>query len=129
MAEEKDVSRRDFVKTAGAVSAVAAALPALEGAPLIKTVKAANEQVPYGFIGTGSRGQYLIGHLKKTNDAGRCLAACDIRPENLKKGAELTGVNPTQYKDYRELLNRKDIEAVLIATPLYTHFGITKDAL
>ena len=45
MAQDNDVSRRDFVKTAGAVTAVAAALPAVQGAPAIQKVRAANDQV------------------------------------------------------------------------------------
>ena len=128
MAHDNDVTRRDFVKAAGAVSAVAAALPAAQGAPFIQKVHAANDQVQYGFIGTGSRGTYLLKHLHET-DAGRCVAVCDNWDVNLKKGVDTAGNNPAPYKDYRELLARKDIDAVLIAVPLYEHFPITKDSL
>jgi|HubBroStandDraft_1064217.scaffolds.fasta_scaffold03602_6 predicted dehydrogenase len=128
MAHDNDVTRRDFVKAASAVSAVAAALPAAQGAPFIQTVHAANDQVQYGFIGTGSRGNYLLKHLHET-DAGRCIAVCDNYDVNLKKGVETAGNNPAPYKDYRELLARKDIDCVLIAVPLYEHFPITKDSL
>jgi predicted dehydrogenase len=120
MPDNNDVSRRDFVKTAAAVSAIAA--------PAIQTVKAANDQVPFGFIGTGSRGQYLLRHMKAA-DIGHCVATCDILDINLKKGAEAIGSNPKQYKDYRELLSQKDVEAVYIAVPVYEHFRITRDAL
>ena len=89
---------------------------------------AANDQVQYGFIGTGSRGTYLLKHLHET-DAGRCVAVCDNWDVNLKKGVDTAGNNPAAYKDYRELLARKDIDAVLIAVPLYEHFPITKDSL
>ena len=123
MAQDNDVTRRDFVKAAGAVTAVAAA-----GAPFIQKVHAANDQVQYGFIGTGSRGNYLLKHLHET-DAGRCVAVCDNYEPNLKKGVDTAGNNPAAYKDYRELLARKDIDAVLIAVPLYEHFPITKDSL
>ena len=128
MAHDNDVTRRDFVKAASAVSAVAAALPAAQGAPFIRKVHAANDQVQYGFIGTGSRGTYLLKHLHET-DAGRCVAVCDNWDVNLKKGVDTAGNNPAAYKDYRELLARKDIDAVLIAVPLYEHFPITKDSL
>jgi predicted dehydrogenase len=128
MANDTDVTRRDFVKAASAVSAVAAALPAAQGAPFIQKVHAANDQVQYGFIGTGSRGTYLLKHLHET-DAGRCVAVCDNYDVNLKKGVDTAGNNPAAYKDYRELLARKDIDAVLIAVPLYLHFPITKDSL
>ncbi|HTQ58191.1 MAG TPA: Gfo/Idh/MocA family oxidoreductase [Bryobacteraceae bacterium] len=128
MAQDKDVTRRDFVKAASAVSAVAAAIPTVQGAPFIQKVHAANEQVQYGFIGTGSRGNYLLKHLHET-DLGRCVAVCDNYDPNLKKGIATAGNNPAAYKDYRELLARKDIDAVLIAVPLYEHFPITKDSL
>ena len=81
MAENQDVSRRDFVKTAGAAAVIAG--------PAIQKVRAANDQVQYGFIGTGSRGQYLLPHVNQT-DRGRCVAVCDVYEPNLKKGAEAT---------------------------------------
>jgi len=112
-------SRRDVVKLAGAASAVG---------PFIQKVKAANDQVQYGFIGTGSRGTYLLGHLAKI-DSGRCTAVCDLDPTHADKAAEVIGTNPQKFKDHRELLAAKNIDAVLIAVPLYEHFRVTKDAL
>jgi len=126
MPRSSDPTRRDVLKTAGTVAAVAAV--ARVTAPAIQKVKAANNQVSYGLIGTGSRGQYLLTHLSKI-DTGRCLAVCDIYEPNLRKGAAAIGGNPKTYLDYRELLGRRDIDAVLIATPLYEHFRITRDAL
>ena len=126
MAESSNPSRRDLLKTAGAVTVAAAA--ARVAAPHIQKIKAANNQVAFGMIGTGSRGQYLLTHLSKI-DNGRCVALCDIWEPNLKKGISAIGTNPKGYKDYRELLARQDIDAVLVATPLYEHFPITRDAL
>jgi predicted dehydrogenase len=128
MAQDQNVSRRDFVKTAGAVTAAAAALPALEGAPGIQKVKAANDQVQYGLIGTGGRGTYLLKHLKGI-DSGRCVALCDLNEEHLKHGVDTILTNPKTFKDYRELLALKDVDAVFITVPLFVHFPITKDAL
>lgn len=127
MAESQDLTRRDVVKLAGAATA-AAAVDRIAGAPAIQKVKAANNQVQYGMIGTGSRGSYLLKHLKGI-DGGRCLAVCDINPTNLDRGAETIGNNPQKFKDYRELLSRKDLDAVFVVVPLYMHFPITKDAL
>jgi predicted dehydrogenase len=126
MTDSSDVSRRDLLKTAGAVTVVAAA--ARVAAPHIQNVKAANNVVAFGMIGTGSRGQYLLHHLSKIGN-GRCVALCDIFEPNLNKGIKAIGTNPKGYKDYRELLARRDIDAVIIATPLYEHFPITRDAL
>jgi predicted dehydrogenase len=120
-----DVTRRDFVKTAGAITAVAAAVA---GAPAIQKVRAANDQIQYGIIGTGSRGSYLLKHLKNIPN-GRCVAACDIREEQLKTGVETIGNNPKTFKDYRDLLAYKDVDAVLVVTPLFVHFPLTRDAL
>src|ERR1035437_2993115 len=70
MAQDNDVSRRDVLKAAGAVTVVA-------GAPFIQTVKAANQQVQYGMIGCGIRGTYLLKHLKQIA-SGHCVALCDL---------------------------------------------------
>ncbi len=92
-----------FCESRRSGDAVAAAIPAVHGAPAIQKVRAANDQVQFGMIGTGSRGSYLLKHLKSI-DNGRCVAACDINPENLKHGIDTIGNNPKQFKDYRELL-------------------------
>ncbi len=121
----KNPTRRQFVKAAGAVAtATAAALPA----PAIQKVRAANNQVLFGVIGTGGRGSYLLRHLTSI-DSGRCVAVCDVYEPALKGGKEAAGTNPEGYKDYRELLARKDIDAVIITTPLFAHFPVTRDAL
>jgi predicted dehydrogenase len=125
MSQETDLSRRDLLKTAGAVAAAAAAI---EGAPVIQKVRAANDQVQYGMIGTGSRGTYLLKHLKNI-PAGRCVALCDLLQPALDNGVQTIGNNPTTYKDYRELLDRKDLDAVFVIPPLYVHYPITRDVL
>jgi predicted dehydrogenase len=127
MAQPKDLTRREVVKAAGAASVIAAARK-LEGAPAIQTVKAANSQVQFGMIGTGSRGSYLLKHLKGI-DNGRCVAVCDINQDHLDKGAATIGTNPDKFKDYRELLAKRDVDAVFVVTPLFLHFPITKDTL
>ena len=128
MEEKQDsLTRRDVVKLAGAATLTAAAAVEIS-APRIQKVRAANDQVQYGMIGTGSRGSYLLGHLSKI-DTGRCVALCDINPTALDHAAEVIGSNPKKFKDYRELLSQKEVEAVYIAVPLYVHFPVTKDCL
>ena len=82
----------------------------------------------YGFIGTGTEGCTLLKFLA-TNPEGHCIATCDIYPPNLKKGVETIGSNPETYVDYRKMLERKDMDAVLIATPLNLHAQMVVDAL
>src|SRR2546423_13159135 len=98
MAQDKDVSRRDFVKTAGAVTAAAAVI---QGAPAIQKVRAANDQVQFGMIGTGSRGTYLLKHLRDL-DNGRCVALCDINKDSLGLAVNEIRNNPKTFTDYRE---------------------------
>lgn len=118
MAELKDVTRRDAIK-AGAAT--------LTG-PLIRTARAATNGVQFGMVGTGSRGTYLLKHLKGI-DSGSCVAICDIAPDALDKAQQTIGGTPARYKDYRELLADKNVEAVFVTTPLFMHFPVTKDAL
>jgi predicted dehydrogenase len=123
-----ELTRRHAVKAAGAVTAAVAIAGKVQGAPFIGTVKAASTTVSYGVIGTGGRGQYHLQHFKNV-DGGRCVAICDVDDAALKKASDIAPDKPQTYKDYRELLARKDLDAVVIATPLYTHFPITRDAL
>ncbi len=123
MPETNDFTRRDAMKLGTAVAATAASL---SGAPAI--VHAATDQVKYGIIGVGGRGQYLLHHLSKV-DNGRCVAVCDVDDEHAQLGVKLAGSNPKTYKDYRSLLGDKDVDAVIISVHLSAHFPVTKDAL
>src|SRR5687768_6542931 len=129
MSQENDLSRRDLLKAASAVTAVAAAVPVVQGAPAIQKVKAANDQVQYGLIGTGSRGRYLLGKHLKFVDNGRCVALCDINQTALDQAVKDIGTSPKTFKDYRELLAQKDVDAVFVTVPLFLHFNMTRDAL
>ena len=120
----KDLSRRDALRLAAAAGAVTAATQ-FDRAPAI--VKAAGDPVRFGLIGAGSRGDYLLKHLHGI-DNGHCLALCDINQEHLDRSAQTIGTNPSKYKDYRELISRNDIDAVIVTVPLFLHFPITKDA-
>ena len=127
MRENSMPTRRDVVKTAGVVTA-AAAVTKLGGAPAILKVRAASDQMKYGMIGTGGRGTYLLKHLTKI-DNGHCAAVCDLDDEHLDKASATIGTSPAKYKDYRELLSDKNVEAVLIAVPLFEHYAVTRDSL
>jgi predicted dehydrogenase len=127
MSNSADLTRRDAVKLAGAAG-VAAAASQVQGAPWIQTVKAANNQMQYGVVGTGGRGSYLLKHLQKI-DNGRCVAVCDIQQAAMDKAAQVIGTNPAKFKDYRELLSQKNVDAVIVAVPLYMHFPVTRDTL
>jgi predicted dehydrogenase len=129
MAQNEDLTRRDVMKLAGAAGVTAAAVTAaVKAGPAVITARANSNEMKYGMIGTGSRGTYLLGHLAKV-DNGHCSALCDLDPQSLDKAAATIGTNPKKYKDYRELLADKDVDAVIIAVPLYEHFPVTRDSL
>lgn len=82
----------------------------------------ANSAVRFGIIGTGGRGQY-VGTLMARDPNARVTAVCDLYPDRIDVAkTKIPGADQAKsYRDYRDLLNDKDIDAVLIATPVYLH--------
>jgi predicted dehydrogenase len=131
------LTRRDFVKRAAAIGLTA---PMLASARTLRADTAAtlpaNERITLGFIGIGKQ---ATGHLDFLSGLGntQVLAVCDIatvRRDQAKKIVddkyqliERKGVVDS-YKDYRELLDRKDIDAVVIGTPDHWHAAIAIEA-
>src|SRR5690242_9991253 len=97
-----DVERRRFLLA----SAAAAARP-LFGQDAVRTA----------MIGTGNRGSYLLQGVLEQPGA-KVAALCDIKPDRVDKAATAAARdNPTTYSDWRRVIDRKDIDAVYIATP------------
>ena len=82
----------------------------------------ANSAVAFGIIGTGGRGRYVGGFMAKDSNA-KLAAICDKYPDRIDLGkTEIPGADQVPaYRDYQELLARPDIDAVLIATPVFLH--------
>ena len=90
---------------------------------------AASSPVRIGIVGAGSQGQYLLRRLLRVPGAV-CAAACDILDANLNAAQQMVQLPETAlYSDYRALLERTDLDAVLIATPPTLHAPITIAAL
>lgn len=115
--------RRTFLEVAslGAAAAVTAGYTA--------TARgfAANETINVGLIGVGGRCRQLLSALK-TIPGVTVNAVCDVWDKNLAAAQEATDARVFATKDYRALLDRKDVDAVLIATPDHLHVPITVDA-
>ena len=107
------VSRRRFLTAAGGFAASAAVLRAQD-------VMGANDQVRVGLIGCGERGTGLAMQLQGTKNA-RMVAVSDPDTDHLAKVAKKLGGKVDQIRDYRKLLERKDIDAVIIASPNFWH--------
>lgn len=121
-----NVPRRDFLKTAAVATGAWALSPA--ASPAILANPSPSNVVRYGVIGTGAQGCNLLRFLA-TMAEGKCVATCDIYPPNLKKGVETIGSNPQTHQDYRQLLDCKDMDAVLICTPQNLHAPMVIAAL
>src|SRR5437773_6791122 len=115
-------SRRSFLKTSAATAAGVAAF----GVPSVN-VLGANDKLNIGLIGTGGRCQHLMRALARIPDA-RMAAVCDIYDLHLEQAKKLADPKAFATKHYHEILNRKDIEAVLIASPDHWHVPMTVDA-
>jgi predicted dehydrogenase len=88
----------------------------------------AKDEVRFGLIGAGARGTFLLERLAQV-DNGRCVALCDIYEPNLENARQRAAAGTRTYRDYRRLLDDPQIEAVIVATPLFRHFEMTRDAL
>ncbi|WP_334167778.1 Gfo/Idh/MocA family oxidoreductase [Phocaeicola paurosaccharolyticus] len=124
--EDNTISRRDFLKNLGMVGTgvLLAASPWLSAFSDVKETQ--KEKCRLAIIGPGSRGRFLMSFLVK-NPKVDIVALCDIYQPSIEKALELVP-KAKVYKDYREVLADKTIDAVLIATPLDTHCRIALDA-
>ncbi len=82
----------------------------------------ANSSIGFGVIGTGTRGLY-VGTTMARDSRARVAAICDIFDDRIEEARQrIPGAAGAKiYRDYRELLNDKDVDAVLISTPVYLH--------
>jgi len=87
------------------------------------------EKIKYGIIGCGSMGRGHLGCINAIEDI-ELIAAVDPNEPNLEQFKEQNKNEKTQYfPDYKDLLKLGEIEAVVIATPNYTHVDIVSDVL
>jgi predicted dehydrogenase len=132
-------SRRDFIQKTGLVAAGLSLAPGYLNALNFNAVANSNEKIRVGFIGLGNRGSQLLNLFMKQPDC-EIAALCDVydpyttrdRERVLPRYIEMMGGQipkmgekftrqPTIYKDYRKLLDDKNIDAVVIATPDHWH--------
>ncbi|MEN8138913.1 MAG: Gfo/Idh/MocA family oxidoreductase [Bacteroidota bacterium] len=131
------ISRLDFIKKTGLmIGGVGllrgAALPALSSCDRSKEMIPLNlpdAKVKIGFIGTGQRLQEQIKYALDAIPNFEVIALCDIIPERAQKAKEFIAPNAQTYTDYKKLLANKDVEVVVVNTPLVSHFQIAKDSL
>lgn len=126
-----DKGRRNFLKELGAMAGGAALLGM---APWLKSCAAdagradrSEEKARVALIGCGSRGQYHLTMLQRIACA-EVVALCDDYAPHLEAAAAFFP-KARHYADYRKLLEDKEVDGVIIATPLGLHARMTLDAL
>jgi predicted dehydrogenase len=124
-----NLDRRTFLKTAGAALVLPAILPA---SVLGRGGTAPSGAIHMGVVGWGAQGPSNIGSFLGYDDC-KVVAVCDVDKNRLRSG--VNSINRRydnsdcgSYTDYREMLARPDLDAVMIATPDHWHAMIAIDA-
>jgi predicted dehydrogenase len=115
------VTRRSFLRKAAAGLGLVAAPYIVPARALGQEGKdPANERLTMGFIGVGGMGGGHLGAMLG-NRGVEVLAVCDVDAERSEGAAARVGEGCAKYNDYRALLDRDDIDAVIISTPDHWH--------
>jgi predicted dehydrogenase len=91
-------------------------------------VLGANDRVRVGAIGTGGRCRELL-HALQVSGGNELVAVCDVYEPRRKAATERFATAAKEYGDYRQLLDSKDIDAVVIASPDHWHVPMTMAAV
>jgi predicted dehydrogenase len=131
--EKKKATRRDFLRN---VSLLTGTAFLTSSAPWVNILNASPEKekqgasntVRIGIIGVGSRGSKLLKHLQLVPGV-EIAAVCDNYKPHFERAKELAGPKAKAFYDYRGVLDMKDIDGIIIATPIKWHPRITIDGL
>src|SRR5215831_8139675 len=110
------ITRRDLARGAALATALS-----------YSRILGANDRVGMGFIGLGNRGDQVHDAFLEHGDS-QTAAVCDLRDDYLDFAVKKSRGTPTRYKDYRKLLDDKNVDAVTIATPDHWHALMFVDA-
>jgi predicted dehydrogenase len=139
-----NLSRRGFLQRSLAGLSVGAGLPVWFAREVLadeekktsaKRRFSANDRIQIGAIGIGSpggRNEQLMHDVLNLKRQIQYVAVCDVDGRHRARAANMLkqrGMDVQQHKDFRELLDRKDIDAVLIATPDHWHTLVALDAI
>jgi predicted dehydrogenase len=118
------ITRREFIQDSAIVGAGVATFGRLAPARVL----GANDRIRVGVLGSGQRARYLAKLF--TEDPGvEVVAVCDVYGPHRAKALSLAAPNATGTLDYREVLDRKDVDAVIIGAPDHWHKAMLIDAV
>ncbi|MFZ0429046.1 MAG: Gfo/Idh/MocA family oxidoreductase [Acidobacteriota bacterium] len=125
-----NMSRRNFLGTSTKVSAAAAAAAAVTGAATgaaasLRTSQVSpNDKIQIALIGAGGMGLGDLRDFLRIPEI-ECLAVADVDTRHIADGVKTVqdarGNTPDGYQDFRKIIDRKDIDAVIVATPDHWH--------
>jgi len=132
--KQRQFSRRKFLQKAAGIAGSAVALPYFVPSSVLgqQGKPPASERITLGFIGSGKQSQHLIRSFLNSPGA-QVLAVCDVDRLKLERGAKIVedfyaqkstqpnGPFCTVYREFRDLLARNDVDAVVISTPDHWH--------
>ena len=125
------LGRRQFLKeSSAAAAAFGAALHAVQ-AEAAETAAAAKkvENINFGIVGVGTEGGMLLQRALM-QPGSTCTAVCDMRPAQIARGQKIAGGKAKGYDNFDEMLDKqKDMQALIIATPLFLHAPMTIAAI
>ena len=130
MSQSIEVNRRSFLKgavSAGASLGLAGSLAAKGSA---QRVLGANDRINVGVVGVGGRGTYVakkFAEIGKADNSCQIVAVCDVYQKRVTENKQFH--NCDGYLDYREVINRPDIDAVIVATPDHWHAKVALEAM
>ena len=124
------MTRRDFVRLGAGAAVAGAAVKStlLEPVSLSAQAPPDGRKIRFVMVGTGIRGCNLLTSARKVA-TGVCVGAADLYSTRHKAGIEAYGADFPTTGDYRTLLDRKDVDAVLVATSDHHHRRVTLDAV
>lgn len=96
--------------------------------PLLLAQSPPSDPIRLGVIGSGSRGRFVM-KIFLQDPAVRVTGVCDVYEPNLEAGLSAAGNQAKSYRRYQALLDNKEIQAVLIATPDHWHHRMLLDAM
>jgi len=121
----KDSRRAFLMKAAGAAPIV---YQLAKTGTRLKAADSPNDQIGLGYIGVGIRGTILLNSFKEAPGTRQIIAA-DVYDGHLERFKELTTSDTPTTRDYEKVINNKDVDAVVIATPDHWHLKMTTEAL
>ncbi|NLF07156.1 MAG: Gfo/Idh/MocA family oxidoreductase, partial [Pirellulaceae bacterium] len=128
MSVSSDLSRRCFLKASAAGAAGVAAAQVVPASALGRDgAEPPSERIAVGLIGCGGMGRSNLHNCAKHQDVV-VAAACDVWKTRCDETVEKYKETAKPHYDYRELLARKDVDAVIIATPPHWHCRMAVDA-